>query len=58
MQMIGPIIRAGLFERQTEDLEIVLGRPATSLQDAVAAVLRTAPDDTDRRAVAAGAGVS
>lgn len=42
MQMIGPLIRAGLFERQSGDLERVLDRPATSLHDAVAAALRPA----------------
>lgn len=40
MEMIGPVIRAGGFEVQTEDLQRILGRPATSLEDAVAAVLR------------------
>jgi NAD(P)H dehydrogenase (quinone) len=39
MVMFGPIIRSGGFEVQTGDLESVLGRPATSLEDAVAAVL-------------------
>lgn len=43
MQMIGPLIRAGLFERQTGDLERVLDRPATSLPGAVAAALRPVP---------------
>jgi len=37
---LGPVIRAGAFERQTGDLEQVLGRPATSLEVAVAAALR------------------
>jgi NAD(P)H dehydrogenase (quinone) len=36
---IGPFIRAGGFERQTGDLEAVLGHPATRLEDAVAAAL-------------------
>ena len=40
MQMIGPLVRAGRLERQTEDLETILGRPATSLHDAVAAAVR------------------
>lgn len=39
MQMIGPVVRAGRLERHAEDLERILGRPATSLHDAVAAVL-------------------
>lgn len=39
MQMIGPAIRAGAFELQTADLEQILGRPTTSLQQAVAAAL-------------------
>ncbi len=42
MLMIGPLIRAGLFERQSGDLERVLDRPPTSLHDAVAAALRLA----------------
>ncbi|MGY1679225.1 NAD(P)H-binding protein [Geodermatophilus sp. SYSU D01176] len=36
---IGPFIRASGFERQTGDLEAVLGRPATGLEDAVASAL-------------------
>jgi NAD(P)H dehydrogenase (quinone) len=36
---IGPFIRTGGFEYQTGDLEAVLGHPATSLEDAVAAAL-------------------
>jgi len=37
---LGPVIRSGAFERQTGDLEHVLGRPAASLEDAVATALR------------------
>ena len=47
MEMIGPAIRAGVLERQTEDLEQILGRPATSLRDAVAAALRATPYGPD-----------
>jgi NAD(P)H dehydrogenase (quinone) len=36
---LGPIIRSGGFEVQTSDLQRVLGRPATSLEDAVEAAL-------------------
>lgn len=36
---LGPVIRSGGFEVQTGDLETVLGRPATSLEDAVQAAL-------------------
>jgi NAD(P)H dehydrogenase (quinone) len=36
---LGPIIRSGGFEVQTPDLERVLGRPASSLEDAVEAAL-------------------
>ena len=36
---IGPFIRAGGFERQTGDLEAVLGHPPTGLEDAVATAL-------------------
>jgi len=42
MAMIGPFVRSGAFERQTEDLERVLGRPAGTLEDAVAAALEPA----------------
>ena len=40
MTMIGPAVREGAFEVQTEDLERVLGHPSTSLRTAVAAALR------------------
>ncbi|MDQ6747527.1 MAG: hypothetical protein M3010_05400 [Candidatus Dormibacteraeota bacterium] len=43
MQMIDPAIRAGVFERQTAALERILGRPATSLQNAEAAALPPTP---------------
>ncbi|WP_448627122.1 SDR family oxidoreductase [Geodermatophilus sp. URMC 64] len=36
---LGPVIRSGGFEVQTPDLERVLGRPASSLEDAVEAAL-------------------
>jgi NAD(P)H dehydrogenase (quinone) len=36
---IGPLIRSGGFERQTGDLEQVLGRPPMSLSDAVSVTL-------------------
>ena len=39
MTMIGPAVRAGVFEHQTDDLERVLGHPGTSLRAAVTAVL-------------------
>ena len=39
MAMIGPALRAGVLERQTEDLKRILGRPASSLRDTVAAAL-------------------
>jgi NAD(P)H dehydrogenase (quinone) len=39
MTMIGPAVRAGSFEYQTDDLERVLGRSSTSLRAAVTAVL-------------------
>ncbi len=45
MAMIGPAIRAGVLERQTEDLEQILGRPASSLCDTVAAALHDPPSD-------------
>ena len=41
MVMIGPAVRSGAFERQTGDLEQVLGHPATSLESAVATALGT-----------------
>jgi len=41
MAMIGPAVRSGAFERQTGDLEQVLGHPATSLESAVATALGT-----------------
>jgi NAD(P)H dehydrogenase (quinone) len=42
MEWFGPVIRSGGFEVQTGDLEHLLGRPASSLEDVVAAVLRPA----------------
>lgn len=42
MAMIGPIIRSGGFEIQAPDLEEVLGRPAISLEQAVAGALQPA----------------
>lgn len=42
MTMIGEPVRFGAFERQTGDLEAVLGHPATSLREAVVAALRPA----------------
>ena len=36
---IGPFVQSGGFEIQTPDLEAVLGRPAASLRDSVAAAL-------------------
>jgi NAD(P)H dehydrogenase (quinone) len=36
---LGPVIRSGGFEVQTPDLETVLGRPPSSLEDAVEAAL-------------------
>jgi NAD(P)H dehydrogenase (quinone) len=41
MTMIGPAVRAGIFELQTDDLERVLGHSSTSLRAAVTAVLRS-----------------
>jgi NAD(P)H dehydrogenase (quinone) len=41
MTMIGAAVRHGAFERQTGDLDAVLGHPATSLEDAVAGAVRT-----------------
>lgn len=41
MIMIGPAIRVGSFEYQTDDLERVLGRSSTSLRAAVTAVLQS-----------------
>ena len=41
MEMVGPLIRAGAFERQTVDLRRVLGRPPTGLAAAVAAALNS-----------------
>ena len=35
MTMIGPAVRAGIFEQHTDDLERVLGHPSTSLRAAV-----------------------
>jgi hypothetical protein len=48
MAMIGPAIRAGVLERQTEDLEQILGRPASSLRNTVAAALHDLPSDPGR----------
>ncbi|HEY5783795.1 MAG TPA: NAD(P)H-binding protein [Microlunatus sp.] len=45
MAMIGPALRAGVLERQTADLEQVLGRPASSLRDTVAAALHDPSSD-------------
>lgn len=42
MTMIGPAVRAGLFELQTEDLERVLGHPSISLRTAVTTALQGA----------------
>jgi NAD(P)H dehydrogenase (quinone) len=39
MMGIGPVIQSGGFETQSPDLEAVLGRPAASLRDSVAAAL-------------------
>jgi NAD(P)H dehydrogenase (quinone) len=39
MEMIGPAIRLGQFERQTDDLERILGRPPTSLRASVVAAM-------------------
>jgi NAD(P)H dehydrogenase (quinone) len=41
MTMIGGPVRAGLFEYQTEDLEHVIGHPATKLETGVKAALQT-----------------
>jgi len=41
MTMIGPTVRAGMFEHQTDDLERVLGHSSTSLRAAVTAVLQS-----------------
>ena len=41
MTMIGPTVRAGMFEHQTDDLERVLGHSSTSLRAAVSAVLQS-----------------
>jgi NAD(P)H dehydrogenase (quinone) len=41
MTMIGPAIRAGIFEHQTDDLERVLGHSSTRLGAAVTAVLQS-----------------
>ena len=41
MTMIGPAVRAGIFENQTDDLERVLGHSSTSLRAAVTAVLQS-----------------
>jgi NAD(P)H dehydrogenase (quinone) len=40
MAMIGPAVRAGIFEHQTDDLERVLGHPSASLRAAVTAALQ------------------
>ena len=42
MTMIGPAVRAGIFEQHTDDLERILGHPSTSLRAAVAAALKSA----------------
>jgi NAD(P)H dehydrogenase (quinone) len=41
MTMIGPAVRTGIFEYQTDDLERVLGHSSTSLRAAVTAVLQS-----------------
>jgi hypothetical protein len=41
MTMIGPAVRAGIFEHQTDDLERVLGHSSTSLTAAVTVVLQS-----------------
>jgi NAD(P)H dehydrogenase (quinone) len=43
---LGSVIRAGGFESQTPDLEQILGRPPTSLADAVAAAVRPTAADS------------
>ena len=43
MTMIGPLVRVGIFEHQTDDLERVLGHSRTSLKAAVTAVLQSRP---------------
>ena len=40
MAVFGPAIRSGAFELQTGDLERVLGRPQSSLQEVVAGAVR------------------
>ena len=41
MTMIGPLVRVGIFEHQTDDLEHVLGHSSTRLRAAVTAVLQS-----------------
>jgi hypothetical protein len=41
MTMIGPLVRVGIFEHQTDDLERVLGHSSTSLRAAVTAILQS-----------------
>ena len=41
MTMIGPAVRTGIFEYQTDDLERVLGHSSTSLRAAVTEVLQS-----------------
>jgi NAD(P)H dehydrogenase (quinone) len=41
MTMIGPVVRTGIFEHQTDDLERVLGHSSTSLRAAVTTVLQS-----------------
>jgi NAD(P)H dehydrogenase (quinone) len=41
MTMIGPAVRAGIFEHQTDDLERVLGHSSTSVRAALPAVLQS-----------------
>ena len=41
MTMIGPAVRAGMFEHHSDDLERVLGHSSTSLRAAVTAVLQS-----------------
>jgi hypothetical protein len=41
--MIGPAVRAGIFEQQTEDPEAVSATPASSLSAAVSAAFQILP---------------
>src|SRR5450759_67627 len=44
MQVIGPMVRSGGFEFQTDDLTRLLGHPPTNLEDAVIATLKPLSD--------------